>query len=70
MATRRHSLMEPPIVARSMAMLVERDETWYKARLPLLEDSWANCPVGLAMPTGWRMGSAPVTCWCRRTGQL
>jgi glutathione S-transferase len=30
--------MEPPIVERSMAMLVERDKPWYEARLPLLED--------------------------------
>jgi glutathione S-transferase len=30
--------MEPPIVERGMAMLVERDKAWYEARLPILED--------------------------------
>jgi glutathione S-transferase len=30
--------VEPPIVERSMAILVERDKAWYEARLPLLED--------------------------------
>lgn len=30
--------VEPPIVERSMAMLLERDKPWYEARLPVLED--------------------------------
>ncbi len=30
--------VEPPIVERGMATLVERDKTWYEARLPMLED--------------------------------
>ena len=30
--------VEPPIVERSMATIVERDKSWYEARLPLLED--------------------------------
>src|SRR5215470_9994915 len=30
--------VEPPIVERSMATLVERDKPWYEERLPLLED--------------------------------
>jgi len=30
--------MEPPIVERGMAILVERDKAWYEARQPLLED--------------------------------
>ena len=29
--------VEPPIVERSMAVLLERDEPWYEARLPVLE---------------------------------
>lgn len=29
--------IEPPIVEREMAALVERDETWYGQRLPILE---------------------------------
>jgi glutathione S-transferase len=29
---------EPPILEREMAMLVERDKTWYRERLPILED--------------------------------
>src|SRR6516165_7879578 len=30
--------VEPPIVDRSMAVLLERDKTWYGERLPILED--------------------------------
>ena len=30
--------VEPPIVEREMATLVERDKTWYEERLPMLED--------------------------------
>jgi len=30
--------VEPPIVERSAAMLVERDKSWYGQRLPILED--------------------------------
>ena len=30
--------VEPPIVERGMATLVERDTAWYEARLPMLED--------------------------------
>jgi glutathione S-transferase len=32
------STMEPPIVERESAVLVERDKPWYEARLPLLEN--------------------------------
>ncbi len=32
------STVEPPIVERGMATLVERDKTWYQERLPILED--------------------------------
>jgi glutathione S-transferase len=32
------STVEPPIVERSMATLLERDKTWYAERLPMLED--------------------------------
>jgi len=32
------STVEPPIVERSMAVLVERDKPWFDARLPMLED--------------------------------
>jgi glutathione S-transferase len=31
------STVEPPIVERSMATLVERDKTWYEERLPILD---------------------------------
>ena len=31
------STMEPPIVERGMATLLERDKSWYEARLPMLE---------------------------------
>jgi glutathione S-transferase len=30
--------VEPPIVDRSMAMLVEHDKTWHRERLPFLDD--------------------------------
>ncbi|MGY8678065.1 glutathione S-transferase family protein [Bradyrhizobium sp. UFLA05-153] len=30
--------LEPPIVDRAIAMLVERGETWYEQRLPVVED--------------------------------
>ena len=30
--------VEPPIVDRSMATLLERDKDWYHERLPVLED--------------------------------
>src|SRR5678815_1003796 len=32
------STVEPPIVERSMAMIVERDQSWYADRMPMLED--------------------------------
>ena len=32
------STVEPPIVERSMATLVERDKPWFEARLPILDD--------------------------------
>ena len=32
-----HSTVEPVIVARESAMLTERDECWFEARLPMLE---------------------------------
>jgi glutathione S-transferase len=32
------STLEPPIVDREIAVLLERDETWYKQRLPIVED--------------------------------
>src|SRR5687768_10912879 len=30
--------VEPPIVERSMATILERDKSWYEERLPVLED--------------------------------
>lgn len=32
------STVEPPIVERSMATLLERDKSWYAERLPILDD--------------------------------
>ena len=32
------STVEPPIVERSMATIVERDKAWYEPRMPMLED--------------------------------
>jgi glutathione S-transferase len=37
--------VEPPLVERGMAMLLERDQPWYAQRQPLLEDR-ARKPVG------------------------
>ena len=36
------STVEPPIVEREMAMLVENDKHWHQARLPLLKDRIFN----------------------------
>jgi glutathione S-transferase len=58
--------VEPPIVEREMAEILDTDKPWYAERLLVLEDrvhgGWANFPAGLAMPTGWTVRSAPVTC--------
>ena len=32
------STLEPPIVEREAAMLIERDKPWYEARLPILDE--------------------------------
>jgi len=32
------STVEPPIVERSMATIVQRDKAWYEARLPMLDE--------------------------------
>jgi glutathione S-transferase len=32
------STLEPPIVDLGVAMLLERDETWYERRLPIVEN--------------------------------
>jgi len=32
------STVEPPVVERSMATIVERDKPWYEPRMPMLED--------------------------------
>ena len=37
--------VEPPIVDRSMATILERDKTWYEERLPILEDR-VRVPLG------------------------
>jgi glutathione S-transferase len=37
--------VEPPLVERGMAMLLERDEPWYEQRLPLVEER-ARKPLG------------------------
>ena len=57
--------VEPPILDREIATLVEHDKTWYEeACLSSRVASaygWANFPVALAMPTGSTMSSAPAT---------
>ena len=37
--------VEPPILDREIATLVERDKTWYEERLPILEDR-VRVPLG------------------------
>src|SRR4051812_20508149 len=32
------STVEPPIVERGMAVIMERDKAWYEARMPMLDD--------------------------------
>jgi glutathione S-transferase len=39
------STIEPPIVERSAAFLLEREEAWYEARLPILDDR-IRAPLG------------------------
>ena len=34
--------VEPPIVERSMATIVERDKSWYEERMPMLDDRVRN----------------------------
>jgi glutathione S-transferase len=47
--------VEPPILDRETARLLEGDKTWYEQRLPVVEDRihdrLAIFPVALAMPT-------------------
>jgi hypothetical protein len=61
----RASTLEPPIVDREIATLLERDETWYEQRLPIVEgrirDRLSDFPVAWAVPTGSMVRSAPVT---------
>jgi glutathione S-transferase len=42
--------VEPPIVERSMATLLERDKTWHPERLPILDD---RVRVRLGELSGW-----------------
>ena len=57
--------VEPAILDRETATLVEHDKTWHEERRPILEDR-VHARLGelssrLAMPTGSTMRSAPVT---------
>ena len=58
--------VEPPIVERSMATLVERDKSWHVERLPILDDRVrvrlrVSCPHTSATPTGSMARSARPT---------
>ena len=59
------STVEPPIVERSMAVLVERDKPWFDARLRCSRTAsapgWPSSPAGSATPTGSTARSAPPT---------
>jgi glutathione S-transferase len=50
----RASTLEPPIVDREIATLLERDETWYEQRLPIVE---GRIPDRLSELSG-RLGGA------------
>ena len=45
--------VEPPIVDREIAMLLERDKTWYEQRLPVVEDRIRQ-PAGRTFRSPWR----------------
>ena len=55
--------IEPPIVERSMAFLMEQDQPWYAARLPMLDDPRPGAPVD-PWPRRW----APRTGWTAAFG--
>ena len=59
------STVEPPIVDREIAKLVEREKSWYEERLPLVEDRirerLGDLSAASAMPTGSTAPSAPAT---------
>jgi glutathione S-transferase len=48
--------VEPPIVERSMAWVLEREQPWYAQRLPMLDERvrmrLASCPQRWAIPPG------------------
>jgi glutathione S-transferase len=57
--------VEPPIVERSMAWVLEREQPWYAQRLPMLDERvrmrLASCPRGWARRRGWTASSAWAT---------
>jgi glutathione S-transferase len=57
--------LEPPIVDRETAVLLERDKTWHEQRLRIVEDRirdrLGELSVNWVMPTGSIRRSAPVT---------
>ena len=57
--------VEPPILERETARLLEGDETWYEERLPLVEDRVRD---RLAQLSG-RLGDADWLRWCIPRGR-
>jgi len=59
------STVEPPIVERETAILLEKDRSWYEARLPILDDRvrkrLGELSRRLAIPNGSTVRSAPAT---------
>jgi len=58
--------VEPPILDREVATLLEGEKTWYEERSPILEDRVRirldALSSRLGDPTGSTVHSAPVTC--------
>ena len=57
--------VEPPIVERSMAWVLEREQPWYAQRLPMLDErvrtGWRSCRRGWPGAHGWTANSVWVT---------
>ena len=45
--------VEPPIIEREAARLLERDKSWYEERLPILEDR-IRVRLGRTLQSAWR----------------
>lgn len=57
-----HATMQPPIVEREAAILMEKDKSWFADACPpwmtAFEAGSASFLTGLAIPSGWTVPSA------------